>query len=84
MLSGIETNDQNFNTQKAFRGNVISLPIGGFYKFRKDGESTLQIRLVTMHMLQTAVATDNYDLYKKYSKIINEQHPLNLKRSFRF
>ncbi len=32
-----------------------------------------------MHMLQTAVATDSYDLYKKYSKIINEQNPLNLR-----
>ncbi len=49
--------------QKAFRGNVISLPIGGFYKFRKGGEQHSN-QAMTMHMLQTAVATDSYDLYK--------------------
>lgn len=76
-VSGIE---QMIRTQhqKAFRGNVISLPIGGFYKFRKGGEQHSN-QAMTMHMLQTAVATDSYDLYKKYSKIINEQNPLNLR-----
>ena len=76
-VSGIE---QMVRTQhqKAFRGNVISLPIGGFYKFRKGGEQHSN-QAMTMHMLQTAVATDSYSLYKKYSKIINEQHPLNLR-----
>ncbi|MFM7985091.1 MAG: glutamate synthase-related protein, partial [Candidatus Fonsibacter sp.] len=76
-VSGIE---QMIRTQhqKAFRGNIISLPIGGFYKFRKGGEQHSN-QAMTMHMLQTAVATDSYDLYKKYSKIINEQHPLNLR-----
>ena len=76
-VSGIE---QMVRTQhqKAFRGNVISLPIGGFYKFRKGGEQHSN-QAMTIHMLQTAVATDSYDLYKKYSKIINEQHPLNLR-----
>ncbi len=76
-LSGIERMIK-LQHSKAFRGNVISLPIGGFYKFRKDGESHAN-QAVTMHMLQTAVATDNYDLYKKYSKIINEQYPINLR-----
>jgi len=76
-LSGIEKMIK-LQHSKAFRGNVISLPIGGFYKFRKDGESHAN-QAVTMHMLQTAVATDNYDLYKKYSKIINEQYPINLR-----
>ncbi len=76
-LSGIERMIK-LQHSKAFRGNVISLPIGGFYKFRKDGESHAN-QAMTMHMLQTAVATDNYDLYKKYSKIINEQYPINLR-----
>ena len=76
-ISGIEKNIR-LQHEKAFRKNVISLPIGGFYKFRKEGELHSN-QAMSMHMLQTAVTTDSYELYKKYSKIINSQPAINLR-----
>ena len=52
--------------EKTFRENVISLPIGGIYKYRNGGE-THGYQAKTMHLLQSAVTNDSFDTYKKYS-----------------
>ena len=61
-----------------FRENVISLPIGGIYKYRHGGE-THGYQAKTMHLLQSAVTNDSFDTYKKYSKLIHEMPPIHLR-----
>ncbi len=62
----------------SFRENVISLPIGGIYKYRHDGE-THGYQAKTMHLLQSAVTNDSFDAYKKYSKLIQQIPPIHLR-----
>ncbi|MDB5368387.1 MAG: gltB [Rhodospirillales bacterium] len=53
--------------ERAFDQTVASLPIGGFYKYRKGGERhAWEAGLI--HTLQHAVATDSYSTFKKYSE----------------
>ena len=63
---------------ETFRENVISLPIGGIYKYRHGGE-THGYQAKTMHLLQSAVTNDSYDTYRKYSKLIHEMPPIHLR-----
>jgi glutamate synthase (NADPH) large chain len=52
---------------RAFDTAVASLPIGGFYKYRKGGERhAWEAGLI--HTLQHAVATDSYSTFKRYSE----------------
>ncbi|MCK5343071.1 MAG: glutamate synthase subunit alpha, partial [Candidatus Heimdallarchaeota archaeon] len=53
-----------------------SLDVGGKYRWRKTGEHH-QINPETISLLQQAVRTGSYELYKKYSSLINE-HDTNL------
>ena len=64
--------------EKAFRENIISLPIGGIYKYRHGGE-THGYQAKTMHLLQSAVTNDSFDIYKKYSKLIHDMPPIHLR-----
>ena len=63
---------------ESFRENVISLPIGGIYKYRHGGE-THGYQAKTMHLLQSAVTSDSFDTYKKYSKLIHQMPPIHLR-----
>ena len=53
--------------KKAFQKNVSILPIGGIYKYRKNGE-VHQYQGNLIHMLQNAVAANSYEAYKKYTQ----------------
>ncbi|NCR73234.1 MAG: glutamate synthase large subunit [Microcystis aeruginosa LG13-12] len=53
--------------------NVHTLDIGGEYQWRKDGESHL-FSPETIHTLQQAVKLGKYDLFKKYSQLVNQQN----------
>ena len=64
--------------QNTFRENIISLPIGGIYKYRHGGE-THGYQAKTMHLLQSAVTNDSFDTYRKYSKLIHEMPPIHLR-----
>ena len=60
---------------KAFidRGTPMhSLDVGGQYQWRSDGEYHL-FSPQTIHKLQLAVRTGNYQVFQEYSKLINEQ-----------
>ncbi len=64
--------------KEAYEDEIISIPIGGFYKYRFGGENhSFEAR--SIHMLQTAVGSENYKLYKKYSSIINENDPITIR-----
>jgi glutamate synthase (ferredoxin) len=53
--------------------NGHTLNVGGEYQWRKDGEAHL-FSPQTIHTLQQAVRTGNYELYKQYAKLVNEQN----------
>jgi len=53
--------------------NGHTLPVGGEYQWRKDGEAHL-FSPETIHTLQQAVRTNNYDLFKRYAALVNEQN----------
>ena len=76
-LSGLEKRSLEAH-KKAFNHELITLPIGGFYRYRKGGEKH-SFEATSIHMLQSAVAEDNYKLYKKYSNLINENQPINIR-----
>ena len=48
------------------------LPTGGNYKWRRKGEQHL-FNPQTIHLLQNATRRNDYNVYKQYSKLINEQ-----------
>ena len=54
------------------------MPIGGIYKYRKNGE-THQNQGQLIHMLQSAVTNNSYQLYKKYRQGIYDLPVINLR-----
>lgn len=50
--------------------NGHALPVGGKYQFREEGEYHL-FNPSTVHRLQNAVRTGNYEQYKKYAEDVN-------------
>ncbi len=53
-------------------GGEVELEPGDDLQWRRNGEPH-QYNPHTIHMLQNACRTDNYDLYKQYTNAINEQ-----------
>ncbi|HSM82136.1 MAG TPA: glutamate synthase large subunit, partial [Nodosilinea sp.] len=50
----------------------VTLDVGGDYQWRKEGEAHL-LSPEVIHTLQKAVRTGDYDAYKRYAAIVNEQ-----------
>ncbi|RME83321.1 MAG: glutamate synthase large subunit [Caldilineae bacterium] len=48
------------------------LPVGGDYKWRSDGERHL-LNPQTIYTLQKAVRTGDYETFKEYTRLVNEQ-----------
>jgi len=76
-ISGIEKKIKELH-KKAFQKNVSILPIGGIYKYRKNGE-THQYQGQLIHMLQNAVSNNSYEIYKKYAQGIYDLPIINLR-----
>ena len=76
-IFGIETKIKELH-KKAFQKNVSILPIGGIYKYRKNGENH-QYQGQLIHMLQHAVTTNSYETYKKYVQGIYNLPTINLR-----
>ncbi len=53
--------------------NGHNLDVGGEYQWRKDGEAHL-FSPQTIHTLQQAVRIGDYELFKQYAKLVNEQN----------
>jgi glutamate synthase (NADPH/NADH) large chain len=63
---------------KAYGGEALALPVGGFYRARTGGEThSFDGKLI--HLLQSAVASDSYHTYKRYSEGIRKLPPINLR-----
>jgi glutamate synthase (NADPH/NADH) large chain len=54
------------------------LPIGGFYKSRKSGE-THAWEAQTMHVMQAACTSASFDLWRQYSNRIKSNPPIHLR-----
>ncbi len=52
--------------------NGHQLDVGGQYQWRRDGELHL-FNPETVHKLQYAVRSDNYQVFKQYSELVNNQ-----------
>jgi glutamate synthase (NADPH/NADH) large chain len=76
-LTGIEKKVKHIHKQ-AFQNNDSILPIGGIYKYRKNGE-THQYQGKLIHLLQSAVTNNSFDAYKKYAKGIYDLPPINIR-----
>jgi glutamate synthase (NADPH/NADH) large chain len=64
--------------QQAWDGDVVSLPIGGIYKLRRRGEAhAFDGSLI--HLLQEAVATDSYQMFRRYSEAVRKLPPIALR-----
>jgi glutamate synthase (ferredoxin) len=53
--------------------DLPTLEVGGEYQWRKDGEAHL-FSPQTIHSLQRATREGNYELFKQYSSLVNEQN----------
>ena len=76
-ISGLQSRSFDAH-QKAYDEDLVNLSIGGFYRYRKGGEKH-SFDAISIHMLQSAVGSDSYALYKKYSNLINNIQPINIR-----
>jgi glutamate synthase (NADPH) large chain len=67
----------------AFDSAVARLPVGGFYKQRKDGEEHAYSAGL-MHLMQSAVANDSYSTYLQFSAGVRELPPVYLRDLMEF
>ena len=81
-LTGIEFKINQLHSY-AYSGDVDTLPIGGIYRYRY-GEETHAYDGKLIHLLQTAVSNDSYDLYKKYSLAHKNFSPINIRDLLEF
>ena len=76
-LNGIEKKLRTIH-KEAFEGTDAVLPIGGIYRYRKDGE-THQYQGKLIHLLQSAVSSNSFEAYKKYAEGIYNLPPIHLR-----
>ena len=76
-ISGIQAKLEAVHA-RGFAGGQDILPIGGFYKARKSGESHAW-GARTMHMMQMACNTASFELWKRYSAAMQANPPIHLR-----
>ncbi|OJI93530.1 glutamate synthase (NADPH/NADH) large chain [Planktotalea frisia] len=81
-ISGIGVSGIQFKAEEihalGWQGGRDVLPIGGFYKARKSGE-THAWEAQSMHMMQTACNTGSFQMWKQYSAKMQSNPPINLR-----
>ena len=76
-VSGLQGKAEQVHA-KGWRGATNVLPIGGFYKARRQGEKHAW-EAQTMHMLQAACDRSSYELWKQYSAAMKANPPIHLR-----
>ena len=76
-VSGIQAKLEEVHA-RAWKGGRDVLPIGGFYKARKSGETHAWGAQV-MHMMQMACDRGSYELWKRYSAAMQAAPPIHLR-----
>ncbi len=63
---------------RAFTQDSATLPIGGLYKYRHKGEvHALDGRVI--HLMQSAVASESFDTFMKFSEALRGRPPVHLR-----
>ncbi len=62
----------------AWSTDLLTLPVGGLYKLRRRGE-THAFDGGLIHMLQEAVASDSFSLFRRYSEAVRRMPPVALR-----
>ena len=76
-LAGLEKKAVEIH-RRAWGEAAVMLPVGGFYKARRTGEThAFEARLI--HTLQQACDTGSYDAYKRYSEALRGTAPVQLR-----
>ena len=76
-LGGIERKVVEMH-RRAYDEDVIALPVGGFYRYRRGGEAhAFQGNMI--HTLQRACNSDSYRTYRKYLEEVAKQPPINIR-----
>ncbi|MFN3370236.1 MAG: glutamate synthase large subunit [Sphingomonadaceae bacterium] len=69
--------------ERAFLSAAVALPVGGLYRYRAGGEPhAWEAGLI--HMLQEAVSTDSYSLYRRFSEGVRRLPPIYLRDLLEF
>ena len=76
-VTGIQRKVEQVHAQ-AFTGADNVLPVGGFYKSRKSGE-THAWSAQAMHMMQSACDKASYEMWKQYSAKMRSNPPIHLR-----
>ena len=76
-VTGIQRKAEEVHV-KGWRGGQDVLPIGGFYKARKSGE-THAWEATSMHLLQTACNKASFEIWKQYSAKMQAMPPIHLR-----
>ncbi len=76
-VTGIQTKLEEIHA-KGWDSGLDVLPIGGFYKSRKSGE-THAWEATSMHMMQMACNRASYELWKQYSAKMQSNPPIHLR-----
>ena len=64
--------------EAAYESAVVRLPVGGLYRVRAKGERhAYQADMI--HMLQEATTREDYELYRKYAEVVNNQAPIQIR-----
>ena len=76
-LSGIESQLKTLH-EKAWQEAEVTLPVGGFFRFRKSGEHHA-FDANAIHAMQHACDSGSYDSWKKYVNEVYESEPVSLR-----
>ncbi|WP_371055933.1 glutamate synthase large subunit [Rhodosalinus sp. K401] len=76
-VSGIQKKVEEVHA-RAWQGSADVLPIGGFYKMRKSGE-THAWGAQSMHLMQMACNQGSYEMWKRYSAAMQANPPIHLR-----
>lgn len=76
-VTGIQSKLEEIHA-KGWDSGLDVLPIGGFYKARKSGE-THAWEATSMHMMQMACNRASYELWKQYSAKMQSNPPIHLR-----
>ena len=76
-LSGVKRKAAEMH-KIAFSPDAVPLPVGGFYKYRSGGERHGHDGKL-IHVLQSAVSSESYSLYKRYSDGVHARSPIFLR-----
>ncbi|MDP5346989.1 MAG: glutamate synthase-related protein, partial [Paracoccaceae bacterium] len=76
-VTGIQRKAEEVHT-KGWLSGLDVLPIGGFYKARRSGE-THAWEATSMHLLQTACNKASFEIWKQYSAKMQAMPPIHLR-----